>query len=233
MIVGQRKARGENLAVTALYQTLVRGEAPRPSVRTATPPHCPSNLVRTRPSPLSLPLLINRRQGGASRSGKPPPSLAVRLRETRKSPEGERAGERERRREKARGRGVCGLEMHETAGNNKKKCTAEKGSGRCKGPAGIAAGGALGRRRAGEHSGMDEMRRGDGLARTDKTTAAPSGVLPNVELDVWWASRRLGRGPRRCVGQGQDRCPQRSNCARSRPPAAHVPCVLAHISSLE
>lgn len=29
-------------------------------------------------------------------------------------------------REKARGRGVCGLEMHEATGNNKKKCTAKK-----------------------------------------------------------------------------------------------------------
>lgn len=87
-----KEGEGRKLGRDSPLSTLVRGEAPRTSVRTATPPHCPSNLVRTRPSPLFLPLLINRRQGGASRSGKPPPSLAVRLRETGKSPEGERRG---------------------------------------------------------------------------------------------------------------------------------------------
>lgn len=199
-----KEGEGRKLGRESSLSNLGRGEAREPRSE-QPPPLCPSNLVHTRPSPLFLPLLINRHQGGASRSGRPPTSLAVRLRETGKSPEGERAGEQERRKKKARGCGVCGLEMHEAAGNNKKKCTAEKGSRWCKGPAGITAEGALGRSRAGEHSGIDEMRQGDGLARTDKTTAVPTGVFSFVELDVWWASRRLGRVLRRCVGQGQDR----------------------------
>lgn len=102
-------------------------------------PH-PSNLVRTRLSPLSS-HFCSTTTGGSFPLREITSHFVCTITRDGKVPRGGRAGERERWREKARGRGAYGLEMHEARRRPAiiEKYAAEKGSGRRKGPAGITA----------------------------------------------------------------------------------------------